>query len=139
MEHLALYAQLLLIVYQEKLLILVWLLLHVYVNNVILVFMEQVPEHAQHVLLWQVVLQQPIKFVLHQEQLIAQHVTQACKLFQTVYIIQAAWQHVQPHQQVLLYVIDVQMDIDGMPQHQQQDMEFVFLVVHLKMELNFIL
>lgn len=132
MVHLAQYVQLLVIVQQEKLLIVVWLQKHVHVHNVVLVIMEQVPEHALHVLLCQVVLQQPIKFVLHQEQLIAHHVTQANKLLQTVYIMQPAWQHVQPHQLLLLHVIDVQMDIDGMPQHLQWVMEFVLLVlVHL--------
>jgi len=100
--------------------------------------MDQVPEHAQHVQLWQVVLQQPINFVLLQEQLIAQHVIQACKLLQTVYIIQAAWQHVQPHQLLLLYVINVLVDIIGMPQHLHLVMEFVLLVVLLILIWNFI-
>jgi len=54
MEVLAQHAELYKIVYQEKLVILEQLV-HVHVINVVLDFMDQVQEHAQHVQLWLVV------------------------------------------------------------------------------------
>jgi len=76
---------------------------------------------------------------LNQEHLFALPVTLINKQLQIVYILELVQQLVQLQQLLSLFAIDVKMDINGIQYNQQQDLEFVFLVVQQLKDRNFIL